>query len=91
MIPLDNEGRNKTNVTNYRAVSVLNVFSKFYERIMKEQITCSMEEKFSCSLSAYRNNYGTQHVLVNLIEEWKNKLDKNYVAGAILMDLFKAF
>ena len=46
-----------------------------------------MEEKFSCFLSAYRKNYSTQHVLINLIEEWKNKLDKNYVVGAIRMDL----
>ena len=35
--------------------------------------------------------YNTQHVLLRLIEEWKNKLDKNYVVGAILMDLSKAF
>ena len=26
----------KTKITNYRRVSVLNVFSKFYERVMKE-------------------------------------------------------
>ena len=35
--------------------------------------------------------YNTQHVLLRLIEEWKNKLDKNYVVGAIVMDLSKAF
>ena len=45
----------------------------------------------STFLSAYRKTYSTQHVLIRLIEEWKNKLNKNYVVGAILMDLFKAF
>ena len=35
--------------------------------------------------------YSTQHVLIHLIEEWKNNLDKNYVVGAVLMDLSKAF
>ena len=35
--------------------------------------------------------YSTQHVLNRLIEELKNNLDKNYVVGAVLMDLSKAF
>ena len=36
--PLDKGGKDKTAITNFRPVSVLNVFSKFYERIMKNQI-----------------------------------------------------
>ena len=31
--PLDKGGKDKTSVTNYRPISVLNVFSKFYEQI----------------------------------------------------------
>ena len=58
---------------------------------MKEQITSYMESKLSDFLSAYRKCYSTQEVLIRLIEEWKSKLDKNYVVGAILMDLSKAF
>ena len=34
---LDKGGKYKTKITNYRPVSVLNVFSKFYERVMKEK------------------------------------------------------
>ena len=89
--PLDKGGKDKTSLSNYRPVSVLNVFSKFYERIMKNQITSFINSKMSTFLSAYRKTYSTQHVLIRLIEEWKNKLDKNYVVGAILMDLSKAF
>ena len=44
----------------------------------------------SIFLSAYRKNYSTQNVLTRLIEEWKRKLDNNYV-GSILMGLSKAF
>ena len=88
---LENSERRAPTSLHYRPISVLNVFSKFYEKIMKEQITSFMEEKFSFSLSAYRKNYSTQHVLTNLIEEWKEKLDINYVVGAVLMDLSKAF
>ena len=35
--------------------------------------------------------YSSQHVLLRLIEGWHQWLDENTVAGAILMDLSKAF
>ena len=49
------------------------------------------DNRFSEFLSAYRKHYSTQHVLMRLIEEWKSKIDKGYVVGAILLDLSKAF
>ena len=42
-------------------------------------------------ISAYRKSYNTQHVIIRLLEEWRENLDKNYVVGAVLMDLSKAF
>ena len=42
-------------------------------------------------MSAYRKAYSSQHVLIRLIEEWKRNLDKNFIVGAVLMDLSKAF
>ena len=42
-------------------------------------------------ISAYRENYSTQQVLIRLLEEWREKLDKNFIVGAVLMDLSKAF
>ena len=85
--PLDKGGKDKTTIRNYRPISVLNIFSKFYERIMKKQIMELIDTRLSTFLSAYRKAYSTQHVLMRLIEEWKSKLDKGYVVGAILMDL----
>ena len=45
----------------------------------------------SSFISAYRKNYNTQHVMIRLLEEWRENLDKNYVVGGVLMDLSKAF
>ena len=42
-------------------------------------------------VSAYRDGYSTQHVLVRLTEEWRKNLDDNYIVGVVLMDLSKAF
>ena len=50
-----------------------------------------MEEYFSSLISAYRTNYSSQIVIIQLLEEWRKKLDDNFVVGAVLTDLSKAF
>ena len=89
--PLDKGGKDKNTIGNFRPVSVLNVFSKFFENVIKNQITVFLDTQLSIFISAYRKSYSTQHVLMRLTEEWRNKLDKNYVVGTVLMDLSKAF
>ena len=42
-------------------------------------------------ISAYGKNYNTQHVLLRLLEEWREHLDNNKTVGGILMDLSKVF
>ena len=42
-------------------------------------------------ISAYRKNYNTQHILLRILEEWREHLDNNKTVGGILMDLLKAF
>ena len=75
---------------NYRPVSVLPVVSKIFERIMQKQITVYIEEHLSPYLCGFRKGFNTQYPL-SLIEKWKMSLDKKGYAGAILMDLSKAF
>ena len=43
--PLDKGGKDKTDIGNYRPVSVLNVFSKIYEKIMKSQIMAYFDNR----------------------------------------------
>ena len=42
-------------------------------------------------MGVYRKHYGTQHVLIGLLEEWIVHLDQSKIIGAVLLDLFKAF
>ena len=91
VIPLDKGKPNKNEISNYRPVSVLNTFSKFYEKVIKNQLLRFMKEYFSPLISAYRTNYSSQHVIIRLLEEWIKNLDDNLVVGALLTDLFKAF
>ena len=42
-------------------------------------------------ISAYRKNCSTHQVLIRLLEEWREKLDENFIVSAVLMNLSKAF
>ena len=55
------------------------------------QISPFLEKILSVFIAAYRKAYGTQHVLVRMLGDWKTKLDNDFTVGAILMDLSKAF
>ena len=58
---------------------------------MQNQISSHIEKHLSPFLCGYRKGYSAQHALIVLIEKWKMTLDKNGHAGAVLMDLSKAF
>ena len=76
---------------NYRPASVLPHVSKIIERVMYIQIENFMEDKLSELLAGFRKNHNTQHCSVNMLEKWKNTLDKGGFVCAIFMDLSKAF
>ena len=83
--------KDATNVENYRPVSVLPSTSKIFERVMQTQISEYIAGKLSPYLCGYRKGYSAQHALIALIEHWRTALDSKGYAGAVLMDLSKAF
>ena len=58
---------------------------------MQRQINLYVEKYLSHYLCGYRKGYNSQYALLSMIEKWKQYLDKNGHAGAVLMDLSKAF
>ena len=89
--PLDKGKPVRTVERNYRLVSILNAFSKIFEKILKEHLRPFLEKTLSSFIAAYRTAYNTHHVLIKLVEEWKSKLDNNFIVGSVLIDLSKAF
>ena len=85
------KSEDKTNVKNYRPVSVLPTISKVIERLMQNQIISHIDQYLSPYICGYRKGHSAQHALISLIEKWKTSLDKGGYAGAIMMDLSKAF
>ena len=83
------ESRDK--IENYRPVSILSCFSKIYEKFLLEKFKLFIYTFLPKFIAAYRENYSSSHVLIRLIENWKQALDENFVVGNVLMDLSKAF
>ena len=80
-----------TDEKNYRNISGLPAGSKVFERIMHKQMSKFFDNYLSPYMCGYRKGYSTQHALLVLLEKWRAMLDKKGFAGAILMDLSKAF
>ena len=76
---------------NYRPITVLPAMSKIYERIISSQVICYINDILSPYLCTYRKGYSTRHALFRLVESCRSSLDMKGFAGAILMDLSKAF
>ena len=76
---------------NYRPITVLASVSKICERVLKSKIKHHALSFLFPLLCGFREGYGTQHALLRLIETCKKTLDKGGLAGALLMDLSKAF
>ena len=85
VVPVDKGKPDKYDVLNYRPVSILNDFSKIYEKAIKKQLISYFDKYFSPFISAYRKSYSIQQVLIRLLEEWREKLDKNFIVGAVLI------
>ena len=89
--PLDKDTDNKYSTSNFYPVSALNIFSKMYEKVLKNMLVEKMNDHFSPFFAAYRENYNIQHVLIRLLKEWRLYLDSNYFVGALMTDLSKPF
>ena len=49
------------------------------------------DKYFSPFISVYRKSYSTQQGLICLLEECREKLEKNFIVAVVLMDLPKVF
>ena len=76
---------------NYRSTDLLPSLSKFYEKLIYQQLNAFFENKQSPLLCGFSSRYSTQHALLNLINKWQSCLHNSGVFGTILMDLSKAF
>ena len=78
-------------IKSYRPVTLLNGLSKIYERFLQDSLSNFTDKVLPKFVSAYRNSYSSNHVLLKLIEKWRKSLDNKNIIGAVLMNLSKTF
>ena len=83
----------KSELGNYRQISVLAVFSKTIEEVVHQQITTRLESTnlISSTQFGFRRSRSRQHAVTYFIVHIKLHTDQNMYTCAVFMDLKKAF
>ena len=76
---------------NYIPVSLLPHVSKFFKILIYKEINTYMEDKLWKCLAGFRISPGTQHLLVTMLEKWKEAVDKGECVSKSFLNLSKAF
>ena len=88
--PIHKKG-GRTDVANYRPISILPNISKIFERVLFHQMSSQIDNILSIHQCGFRKHFSAQHCLIVMIEKWKRCIDENGSAGVLLTDLSKAF
>lgn len=92
VIPL-HKGGSKSDLSNYRPISLLSCFSKLYERAMHTRVSnfLTRNDIIYPSQYGYRGGHSCEHAILEAQSVLLNSLDKKQVAALILIDFSKAF
>lgn len=91
--PINKSGK-RTDVSDYRPVSVLSTFNKIVEKIIFKRLTNFTDNH---QKSIYKNQYGyrrktsTETAALEMINDVQMSLDKKMKASLVFMDLKRAF
>lgn len=92
VIPIFKKG-DINNMSNYRPISIIPIFAKIFEVILKARIVKYFEDNDLLNSSQYgfRSNRSTTHAVLTLIDELVSNLEKGNNSIITLCDLTKAF
>ena len=78
---------------NYRPISLLSNLNKIYEKAFHRRIYEFFEENdlFYQHQFGFRKKHSTDHALLSITENIKNKIDNKYFTCGVFIDLEKAF
>jgi hypothetical protein len=92
VIPIFKSGL-KNVCSNYRPISLLSVFSKIFEKVMKIKLISFLEKNnfFSDCQFGFREGMNTEHALQNFMTNVYDGLNKGKGVSGLFLDIKKAF
>ena len=92
VVPIHKEGP-KTDVTNYRPISLLGAFSKIYEKLMHNRVMEFLNKNNLLFEMQYgfRPGRSCEHALLNAQNQILDSLSKKQISLLLLIDFSKAF
>ena len=92
IIPIFKKG-NKSNVTNYRPISLLSPFLKIFERHLYSQLNQFLNKHSIIHEYQYgfRENKSTELALTQIVNELSQNTENGYYTCSVFIDLAKAF
>lgn len=92
VVPI-HKGGSKTDVSNYRPISLLSAFSKIFEKLMHNRLYrfLTVSESLSDYQFGFRKRRSCEHALLVAQNELLSALSKKKIAMLLLIDFSKAF
>ena len=92
VIPLFKQGA-RSDLNNYRPISIIPVVAKVFERIIYDQIYDYLTKNglLSDQQSGFRSLHSTVTALLEVTNDWAYNIDKGSVNAVVFLDLKKAF
>ncbi|XP_065645234.1 uncharacterized protein LOC136075726 [Hydra vulgaris] len=83
----------KTDIGNYRPISILSIFSKIFERIMFNRLYAFFKNNdlFYSKQFGFEKSTSTEHAILHLFNEIKNSFANGEFTLGVFNDLSKAF
>lgn len=83
----------KSDLNNYRPISVIPVVSKVFEKIVYEQLYQYLNDNklLSSCQSGFRSLHSTLTALLEATNSWSLNIDNGFLNGVVFIDLKKAF
>ena len=92
IIPVFKSG-DKSQVTNYRPISILSCFSKILEKAVYDRTINFLNGHSVLNPTQYgfRSIFSTEHAVLGIVNTCYDNIEKKMYSGLVLLDLAKAF
>ena len=78
----------KTELTNYRPISLLSKISKIIEKMVHGRLYIFLEQNKDFYYQfGFRNSHSTNHALIEITEQIRNACDRNLYTCGVYLDL----